>query len=83
MILAFLWHLLKLLLVICGIIITLLIIVEIIATPIKIKQEKKLKQQFMDALNEIADEAIKELEEQNKKKKTTRKPKNTNKKEEK
>ena len=77
MILEFLWGMLKILLVICGILIIMNIIVELIKIPFENRMQKKNINKFLDAIDNAVEEAIIELEKEEKtkeaKKKTTKK----------
>lgn len=77
MILGFLWGMLKMLLVICGILIITEIIVSLIMTPFEKRKQQKNVDEFLNILEGIVKETIIELEKEEKakkaKKKTTKK----------
>ena len=77
MILGFLWGMLKILLVICGILLTAGIIVSLIMTPFENRRQQKNVDEFLNALDDIVKEIVIELEKEEKakkaKKKTTKK----------
>lgn len=84
MILGFLWGMLKMLLVICGILIITEIIVSLIMAPFEKRKQQKNIYEFLNALDDIVKEAIIELEKEEKEKKTKKKStKNITKKKEK
>jgi len=63
-----------------GIVLFTLILVSIIATPIRIRRKKKEEKKLLQELQQFANECIEELKkEKENKKKTTRKPRNTKK----
>jgi len=77
MILGFLWGMLKILLVICGILLTAGIIVSLIMAPFEKRKQQKNIDEFFNSIDDIIKEAIIELEKEEKakkaKKKTTKK----------
>ena len=73
MILGFLWGMLKILLVICGILLTASIIVSLIMTPFEKRKQQKNIDEFLDAINNAVEEAIIELEKEEKAKKAKKK----------
>ena len=73
MILGFLWGILKILLVICGIIIIASMIVDLIKRPFENRKRQKNINEFLDAINNAVGEAIIELEKEEKEKKTKKK----------
>ncbi len=73
MVLGFLWGMLKILLVICGIIIIASIIVDLIKRPFENRKKQKNINEFLDAINKAVEEAIIELEKEEKEKKTKKK----------
>lgn len=75
MILGFLWSVLKVLLIICGILIILNIIVELIKMPFETRKKQQNAKEFINALNNAVEEAIKEIEKEEEAKKTTTKKK--------
>lgn len=77
MILGFLWGMLKILLVICGILLTSGIILSYIMIPFENRRQQKNADEFLNTLEDIVRETIIELEKEEKtkeaKKKTTKK----------
>lgn len=73
MILGFLWGMLKMLLVICGILIITEIIVSLIMTPFEKRKQQKNIDKFLNALDDAVKEAIIELEKEEKTKGTKKK----------
>ena len=77
MILGFLWGMLKMLLVICGILLTSGIILSFIMIPFENRRQQKNVNEFLNVLDDIVKEIVIELEKEEKakkaKKKTTKK----------
>lgn len=73
MIIAILWNILKILLIICGILIIVSIIVDLIKRPFENRKQQKNINEFLDAINKTVEEAIIELEKEEKEKKTKKK----------